>query len=153
MNKIEVLPYKAEHGIEIMKTLFEPHDGLPEEMKDSADYNGQYSKEAYTLLVDDEPIISGGFFLIHEGVAEGWLFVSEKARAYPVLSVLKLRIYIKATIEKYNLKRLQATILKSFQSGNRLAEILGFTLETPDGMKNFGHNGDTYMLYSLTGEK
>jgi hypothetical protein len=153
MNKIEVLPYKAEHGIEIMKSLFEPREDLPEQMHESAYYNGQHSKEAYTLFVNDKPMVSGGIFLIHEGVAEGWLFVSEKARDYPVVTILKLRKYMKELVKKYKLKRLQATILKGFKSGNRLVDILGFMCETPDGMKNFGHNGDTYMLYSLTGEK
>jgi hypothetical protein len=148
---IEILPYKAEHGIEVMKSLLEPHEGLSECMKEAAHYNMQFSKEAYTLFVDEVPLASGGIFLLREGVAESWLFVSEKARDYPVVAVLEIKKHIKEVVEKYNLKRLQATILKSFTSGNRIAKMLGFICETPDGMKNYGHNGDTYMLYSLTG--
>jgi hypothetical protein len=147
--KVEIKPYAADHGIEIMQTVMEPNSVLPEQMQEAAYYNGQHSEEAYTLFIDDKPMLSGGFFLIHEGFAEGWILVSEEAREFPIKAVLTLRRYMKDLVKKYNLIRLQAKILKGFVSGNRLATILGFTLETPEGMQNYGHNGETYMLYSL----
>jgi len=44
--------------------------------------------------------------------------------------------------------RIEATVVARFDAGARLMRILGFELETPNGMRRFGPNGETHMLYA-----
>lgn len=150
---VKVEPYKTEHGIEIMKTLFEPHENLEKEMEESAELNYSFSKEAYTLFVDDIPIVSGGIFIVHDGVGEAWMFFARKASEFPILVMSKIKKYIKEIMERNSLVRLQAAVLSNFKSGNRIAEVLGFINETPNGMKNYRKNRTSYNLYALTKEE
>jgi len=147
--KVEILPYKAEHGIEIMKSLVELHNNSKEEMEEAAKENEYGSKIAYTLFIDDEPIVAGGMFIRHKGVADVWMSVSKKASDTPKLVIKTIKAYIEKVMREEGLKRLQTPILSTFTTGLRFASTLGFKIETPDGMKFYGYRGETYDLYSL----
>ena len=52
--------------------------------------------------------------------------------------------------EMHTYGRIEALVVSGFAAGARWMEMLGFELETPKGMKSFGPNGETYMLYART---
>lgn len=150
--KIEILPYKAEHGLAIMTGLIELHNNSKEEMEQAALSNEHDSSEAYTLFIDDEPIAAGGMFLRHKGVGDVWLAVSKKAAKTPKLVVKTVKEHIEKVMRAAELKRLQTPILSDFALGLRFASALGFKNETPGGMKYYGFKGETYNLFSLIKE-
>ena len=150
--KIEILPYKAEHGLEIMTGLVELHNNSQEEMEQAAVSNEENSAAAYTLFIDGEPVAAGGMFLRHKGVGDVWLSVSTKATKTPKLVIKTIKEYIEKVMQAAELKRLQTPILADFTTGLRFASALGFQCETPDGMKYYGYRGETYKLFSLIKE-
>lgn len=150
--KIEILPYKAEHGFEMIKTLVESHNNSKEEMEQAALNNEEDSQVAYTLFIDDEPIVAGGMFIRHKGVGDVWLSVSKMAAKTPKLVIKTIKKYIAMVMREKELKRLQTPILSDFTIGLRFASALGFKCETPNGMKQYGYRGETYKLFSLVKE-
>lgn len=45
--------------------------------------------------------------------------------------------------------RIEMHVLSDFSAGHRWAKMLGFTCETPDGMKGFSPTGKTQHMYAL----
>lgn len=84
---------------------------------------------AYTLLVNDNPVLCGGIFVMCDGVGEVWTVTSKAVEKYP-LSFHKTVVY---TIEKfrefYKLHRIQATCLKEHNVSRKWLEHLGFKCE------------------------
>jgi len=150
--KIEILPYKEAHGLEIIKNIVELHNNTREEMDAAAKGNEENSQVAYTLFIDDEPIVAGGMFIRHKGVGDVWMSVSKKAIKTPKLIVKTVKKYIAKVMKEEGLQRLQTPVLADFATGLRFISALGFKCETPDGMKCYGYRGETYSLYSLVKE-
>lgn len=149
---IKVLPYEAEHGLEIIKNIVELHNNTKDEMIEAAYSNKENSQASYTLFLDDEPIVAGGVQISHKGVGNVWLTISKKAVKSPKLVVKTIKKHIRELMEELKLNRLQTPILCDFSTGLRFASALGFKCETPDGMKYYGYRGETYKLFSLIRE-
>jgi hypothetical protein len=87
-----------------------------------------------------------------QGVGDAWMFISKKAKKTPILIIKKIKAYMLQIIKKEQFKRLHAIVINDFPEGERLMKVLGFTCETPNGMKNYGPNGETCKLFSIVME-
>ena len=152
MNKVEVKPYEVKHGLEIINTLVEFHNNTREEIENAVYSNKENSQVAYTLFVDDKPVVSFGVFIRQKGVGDVWMSVSKLASKTPKLVIKTVKEYIEKVMREKELKRLQTPVLNDFTTGLRFVSTLGFKCETPDGMKYYGYRGETYKLFSLIKE-
>ena len=102
--------------------------------------------DGWTVLVDGKPIACA--VLVQTGISRGAVYAFIGADAGPHL----LAVYRVADrmFEMHAYNRIEALVVKGFAAGARWMEMLGFELETPNGMKSFGPNGETYMLYART---
>jgi hypothetical protein len=85
---------------------------------------------AWSVIVNDIVIFCGGFLNMGYGRALVWSLVSRQATKY-------MYFITKNTLSKFNqsgFRRLEMVVDDNFAAGHRWAVMLGFTLETPNGM-------------------
>ena len=80
------------------------------------------------------------------GACEVWFNFIDKRRAFNIVRILKRLITELAS--KYEITRMQATVSADSERNNRFMAFLGFSNETPGGMKKKLYNGKTAYLYS-----
>lgn len=101
---------------------------------------------AWTVVCDGAVVACGGIAPQRWSRALLWAFLGVKAGRH-LLSVFRAARRILALSEY---ARIETTVRADFDAGHRWIKLLGFELETPDGMKRFGPKGEKYMLYSRT---
>jgi hypothetical protein len=80
------------------------------------------------------------------GACEVWFNFIERARAFNIVRIF--RRLLPELAERHKITRMQAVVQCGTQLNKRFMEFLGFINETPNGMKNKLHNGQTAYLYS-----
>lgn len=110
--------------------------------------NGDYadmlqSGPSYTAVVDGEVIAIAGVVQLTAVRWQAWALMSAETSKH----MLQITREIKAFLDTFE-GRLETPVLHEFEQGHRWMKILGFTNETPEGMKNYGDNGETFDLYA-----
>ena len=98
---------------------------------------------AYTLFVDDKPIVAGGILILWQGVAEGWVMANQNIYELKFLAAKEIKKRTDVLCEKNKVKRLQTSVKAEFATGVRFAEWLG--LRTEGLMKHYGPDGSDYL--------
>lgn len=100
--------------------------------------------ESYTAE-DMRGVLSvGSLFTIWPGRVELCALLSELVGPSELLSLHRaVRRFLSGSHG-----RIEATVDGAFEDGHRWMRLLGFTLETPDGMKGYLPNGGTSYLYA-----
>ena len=129
MANFEIVPYEERHGDEIV--AFGMNDKL---MEIDASFKENRIDIAvpglsYTLLCDNQPVLSGGIYPLWNGVAEGWVISSKRVFDYKIksASAIKKRLDLLCTNNK--IWRLQTSVKEDFKTGIRFAEWLGLKKE------------------------
>lgn len=140
-----IIPFEPEH----LKTL-----KLQEAQKDSekfiheGDYGATLKGAGPAWSVFDEEsvtcLMSGGFCDVGFGRAVVWLLVSEAAGKH-FTRVLR---FARRMMQDAGFRRIEAVVDGNFEQGHRLAKMMGFICETPDGMKQYYADGRSAHLYS-----
>jgi len=142
MANFKVVPYEMEHGDEIIE--FGMNDKLME--IDASYTNNRLDMAipglAFTLFLDETPIVSGGIVPMWEGVAEGWVLSSKHIFDYKIkaASIIKKRLDYLCMNNK--IIRLQTAVKEEFLTGVRFAQWLG--LEKEGLMKFYGLDQTNY---------
>lgn len=112
---------------------------------------------AYTALIEDGTVV--GALGVMPFLPRG-RFSGEVGHAWGVFSPLlpQYRKSIYASVKKFltyvmdfnEYRRIQATTQHGHPEAERFVQHLGFVLETPAGMRGYGHEGETYYLWALT---
>ena len=84
---------------------------------------------SFTLLVDDNPILSGGIIPLWNGVAEGWVMASKEVHDYKIKSASTAKRRLDYLCKNNNIYRLQTAVKEEFITGVRFAEWLGLKSE------------------------
>jgi hypothetical protein len=100
--------------------------------------------EAYTVMVEDEPIACAGLMEIWPGRAMAWSYLSATAGAH-MLGVTRA---VRAFLDLKAPRRTELYVDAGFEAGRRWAELLGFRCETPEPMAYFEADGRAQYLYS-----
>lgn len=142
--RVSVSNFRAEHVTEIE---FQRHDGSKEEQLLSSQQfiaveNAGRSK---TIFIDGQVRACVGVVEYWPGRGAVWAIIDRRA----VDCYLPLIRTLKRLLDAAPERRLESTVVASFDKGHKLNRILGFTLEAPL-MKNYGELGTTYSLYSRT---
>ena len=90
-NEWIIKPFKQEHADEIISygmnsKLMEIDAGFKENRICLADKGN-----AYTLFVNQEPVVAGGIYILWKGVAEGWVLANRNIFEIKLLACKKLR--------------------------------------------------------------
>ena len=153
---IELIPYKAEHAIEVISQQSK------QPCLDVSELTKQWAKTktcpASTTCVSDGKILGcAGLEICWPGMAEVWaLFASDISKYHIIPKMAKQQL--ESWIKEYDLKRVQAPLRTDFPAGIRFAEFLGFKPdgwpEVPKGvlMKNYHPDGTSAIMYSVTGD-
>jgi len=142
MAKFTVVPYEMEHGDQIIE--FGMNDKLME--IDASYTNNRLDMAipglAFTLFLDETPIVSGRIVPMWEGVAEGWVLSSKHIFDYKIkaASIIKKRLDYLCINNK--IIRLQTAVKEEFLTGVRFAQWLG--LEKEGLMKFYGLDQTNY---------
>ena len=84
---------------------------------------------SFTLLVDNNPIFSGGIIPLWDGVAEGWVMASKGVHDYKIKAASEVKRRIDYLCKNNNIYRLQTAVKEEFTTGVRFAEWLGLKNE------------------------
>ncbi len=142
MANFKIIPYQKSHGDEIY--AFGMNDKL---MEIDASYTENRLDTAiiglsYTLLVDNNIILSGGIIPIWDGVAEGWVMSSKRVFDYKIKAASSVKKKIDYLCQNNKVRRLQTSVREDFLTGVRFAEWLG--LQKEGLMKYYGLDGTNY---------
>ena len=142
MDSFEIIPYKVEHGDEII--AFGMSDKL---MELDATYSNHRLDMAvpglsFTLLKNNTPIVSGGVVPMWEGVGEGWVLSSKHIFENKIKAAGSIKKRLDYICKNNKIRRLQTAVKAEFTIGIRFAEWLGLTKEGL--MKQYGPDGSDY---------
>ncbi len=145
--RAEIIPFEITHALQILG-MPGMRDYAPVPDKDRIAYLRNYraAGPAYTLMVDDVPIVSGGVILLDWRNGTAWSIPSPLVRKYKIASYRAIRWAVFDSIHVYRLKRVEALVDPSFEAGRRMVERMGFKDE---GVKrNYGPNGEDFAIYA-----
>ncbi len=129
---IRIIPFELEH----LRDL--PIDG-----RVSPWYFDAIAAATSVTVITDRVIAAGGIIPTATGSGMMWSALT------PATGPHMLAITRAATrlMDASLLRRIEATVEVGFDKGCRWLDLLGFTLETPNGMKAFGIDGKSHYLY------
>ena len=137
-----IKPFRQEHADEIISygmnnILMEIDASFKENRICQADKGN-----AYTLFVENKPIVAGGIIILWQGVAEGWVMANQNIFEIKLLACKEIKNRTDELCKKNKIKRLQTTVKYDFNSGIRFASWLGLK---PEGiMRRYGPDGSDY---------
>lgn len=105
---------------------------------------------AYTAVVDNEIVLSGGLFVLWPGVAEAWAVLGNFATQHPMWSHRIVKRKLKALLADIYFHRVQMHVTASDEKANRWAEALGFYFE--GCLRKYSPEGIDMNIYSLQTE-
>lgn len=100
--------------------------------------------DAWTAMVDGRPIGSAGVVEAWTGRAYAWALLAEDAGPH----MLAITRAIRCFLARSPYRRIEMAVSAGFDAGQRWAELLGFTLETPTAMRAYLPNGGDAWLYA-----
>ena len=143
---LDIVPYKGEHGIYIMKQQMN-HTLMDKDMEFDGDANNlTQDKLAFTGLINGKPIFAAGMKLIWNGVAEGWVLATKETLDHPLLVARAIKKGFAKTAKENNINRVQTAIRADYTIGLKFAKWLG--LEEEGLMKKFGFDGSDQYMYA-----
>lgn len=147
---IEVVPYRAEHAIQIMPNIraIEQTEYAREGaamwavLREDEQRTGN---KAWTILKDGIPLCCGGFMLYWQGVAEVWFMLSQKGIPFTKTILRESRKLMEDYIKRFNIHRMQAFINAQDETACRWAERYG--LIRGQTIEQFGPHKEDFIIF------
>jgi hypothetical protein len=148
-NILHIVPYTAEHGQFILSCQMN-HKVL-EADKNYINIAGnaknlEQDDLAFTGLIGKKPIFAAGMKMIWGQVAEGWVIATQDVWNHPLSVAKAIKKDFARVAKENNIARVQTSIRKDFEQGQRFAEWLG--LENEGLMRKFGFDGTDQYRYA-----
>ena len=148
-NILHIVPYTAEHGQFILSCQMN-HKVL-EADKNYINIEGnaknlEQDDLAFTGLIGKKPIFAAGMKMIWGQVAEGWVIATQDVWNHPLSVAKAIKKDFARIAKENNITRVQTSIRKDFEQGQRFAEWLG--LENEGLMRKFGFDGTDQYRYA-----
>lgn len=150
MKNFRVVPFKIEHGRDIFYR--NKKEGI-KNLCDGVDSENvmkvwMESGRAYTLLLDEVPIVCAGIVEMGWRRGEAWTLISSLFYTYRKTCFKVIRNSIDSLAKEMNLRRIQSVINESLAVKDTWMKHLGFERETQDCLRSFGPNGENFVMYS-----
>lgn len=143
---IEITGYRPEHFTRIITTNPRSVEGaLTDEAVISLKAREKEQGDAWTMLVDGNPVACGGFFHYANNEAEAWYLISPDAAEHTKLLLRVVRGFIETFITDKDVLRLKAFVDMDDEAGKRWAGCMGFTIKDP--LEIYHSEGREYALY------
>jgi GNAT superfamily N-acetyltransferase len=116
-----------------------------------AAYNVPLSGEVVELSValsawqDERCIAAAGVYSAWTGRGIAWALLSDEAGEHMAAIVRRMRMVLR----QYPARRIEMTVAAGFPEAHKLAKLLGFHCETPNGMTYFFPDGTGAFLYAM----
>jgi hypothetical protein len=138
------VPFRAEHLSQLQPTAEQRDEweGITPEQARTSEVSG----DGYSLLVDEQPVACAVLIIGADGRGALWAFIGGNAGPH----LLTLCRFVRHWLDHTPCRRIEALVLTGFSNGCRWMDMLNFELETPNGMRSFGPNGESYLLYART---
>lgn len=98
----------------------------------------------YTGIVDGKPVACAGILPVNERICSAWALLSKDA-CHHLLGITR---QIVSRLDGLGFARVETTVRHGFKEGHRWARMLGFTNETPSGMRGVYEKDDVVDLYA-----
>jgi hypothetical protein len=102
---------------------------------------------AYTGIADGRVVVCAGVFEMWAGRGMAWALIADNIPHH----FLSIHRAVRKFLVNCPIRRIEAYVDVGFEEAHQWADILGFTLETPQPMRGFMGNRDMYM-YALIKE-
>jgi hypothetical protein len=139
---IELVPYRAEHVAAIVPT---PDAEAFKAFTTPAVARSLEGPFAKTALLDGRPIACAGLANRWYESWITWAYLSRDTAKY----MLPITRAIRKALPDLPKGRIEAATPMDYAAGRRWLEMLGFTCETPNGMRHYTPDGRSFALYSL----
>lgn len=100
---------------------------------------------SYSLIVNNQCKMCGGLLDHGDGRALAWMLVSNRATASDLIFTTQ---YARKIIPDFGFRRIEAIVREGFANGFRWARLLGFRLETENGMSGWFKDGQKGYLFA-----
>jgi hypothetical protein len=126
-QRIEIVKFSVKHG-RMLSTL-------PDNVLRAYATSG----EAFTALLDGEPIAAGGVMIVQPGMGSGWGLITARSREMPFMLHRAVKRRLSDVIARNRLRRVDVVVHCENEAAIDWAERLGFEYE--GRMKNFYADG------------
>lgn len=103
---------------------------------------------AFSGWVDGKCVGAAGFYIIWGGRATCWAVLSSKVGPH----LGDISRFVRRVLAHYEdagvVNRFEATVNSDFEDGLRWARVLGFSCETPGGMRKYGPGGESFHMFA-----
>lgn len=140
---MKVYPFKRE---DLAALQLQPAQAWMQPMVGLDSYARQMeAAESFSAFVDGECVAVGGLTTIWPGRAHASVLISAEVGS---TSMAYLHRVVSRHLAVSIHRRIEATVEGEFKAGHRWLNLLGFRLETPEGMPGYMPDGGTSYLYA-----
>lgn len=138
MDKVEIRNYKAEHGLEMLKRVGVDYPGAEQSCKEC-----EVPDRSFSIFYDGELIVCSGIIHKTETVGVAWMMPDTDLNKLRLIDPRIARDKMFEIRERFNYRRLEATVREDFPAGHRYMKYLDFKIEglmiacEPDGANAF----------------
>lgn len=100
---------------------------------------------SYSVFNDGILMGCGGLANQGNGRALAWTLITAKCEGYNMIEVTRI---VKDAIVNSDYRRIEAIVKDGFEAGHKWMRLLGFRLETENGMVNWFQDGTKGFLYA-----
>lgn len=101
---------------------------------------------AYTLIVEDVPVVCAGVILNEWGRAEAWSLLSNAFYKHKIKAYRAIKAGLDSIVIENKLTRIQATVDSNSPEAIDFIECLGFEYE--GRLRQYGPNREDYLMFS-----
>ena len=143
-SELEIVPYMAAHLMAMSEQDTEKYWG---DAVRTPGYAKALEKAgpAHTAMRDGKVLACVGLMHQWDGRATAWAVMTKNVGGADYLAIHRA---VKRFMKLINYRRIDATVLCTFENAIRWAEMLGFKRETPEPMQNYGPDGRGHYLYA-----
>lgn len=137
-----IVPFKPEH---LQQIDLQAEQSVARDYLNNIEYGQSLAThEGWTVIVDDKIIACGGYIKVWGDRVQAWAVISATIGAAGML------LLTKAALRGLKLRkgRIECYVASGFDAGHRWARMLGFTLETPEPMRQWLPDGSDASQYS-----
>lgn len=147
--KTEIVPYEPIHAYTILDRNVREQEIWLSFYPDWEKWAVAWKEKGpgYTLIIDGEIIGCAGVTLTEWDKGIAWALLSSLFYKYRKTTFKAIKDGLKRIIRDHSLRRIESLVKVGFEPGCKMLLHLGFTNETPNGMKSYGPNGEDMYLF------
>ena len=103
-------------------------------------------RHAYTVIYNNQPVISTGICELWSGVGEAWMIANKSISDRPLMFSRLIKTHLFRYMRNYDFRRVQANVRSDWSPAKRFARFC--EMHEEGEMPGFGPEGGTYTRYA-----